>query len=116
MIRGRQGRIGLTGMSLSTFLDLVWTEIWDDCSPMADRAQYRRVMKELFLEGKDPHEVWYETYDQKGKKVRKRLSDAPSEQGGAIPRSALEEGRAMRERAIEAARKARERAENKEIE
>jgi hypothetical protein len=102
-------------MPLDRFLDLVWLEIWDDCSAMGDRGQYRRVMKELFLEGKNPHEVWYETYDDKGKKIRKRLDETPPE-GGAVPKSALEEGRAMRERAIEAARKAREQAENKETE
>lgn len=103
-------------MPLDRFLDLVWVEIWDDCSAMADRGQYRRVMKQLFLDGTPPNEIWYETFDEKGKKVRKRLSDAPTETGGTVPRSALEEGRAMRERAIEAARKAKERAENKEME
>lgn len=103
-------------MSLERFLDLVWVEIWDDCSAMSDRGQYRRVMKQLFLDGTPPHDIWYESYDEKGKKVRKRLSDTPSDAGGSVPRSALEEGRAMRERAIEAARKAREKAENKEIE
>lgn len=116
MIRGRQGRAGLNGMSLSTFLDLVWTEIWDDCSPMGDRSQHRRVMKELFIEGKNPHDVWYETYDDKGKKVRKRLDDVPAEVGGVIPQTALEQARAMRDRAIEASRKAREEAEKKKVE
>lgn len=116
MIRGRQGRTGLRDMPLHTFLDLVWTEIWDDCAPMGDQGQYRRIMKELFLEGKNPHEIWYDTHDDKGKKIRKRLSDVPTETGGVIPKSAMQEAREMRDRAIEAARRAREQAENKETE
>lgn len=103
-------------MPLDRFLDLVWVEIWDDCSAMSDRGQYRRVMKQLFLDGTPPNEIWYEGYDEKGKKVRKRLSDTPTETGGQMPKSALEEGRAMRQRAIEAAQRVREKAENKEME
>jgi hypothetical protein len=103
-------------MSLATFLDLVWMEIWDDCAPMGDQFQYRRIMKELFLDGVPPHDIWYDTHDDKGKKIRKRLSEAPSAEGGAIPKDALQQAREMRERAIEAARKAREQAENKETE
>lgn len=95
-------------MSLSTFLDLVWTEIWDDANPMGDRSQYRRIMRELFLEGKPPHEIWYETTDAKGKKINKRLSEAPSAEPGVIPKSAMDQAREMRQRAIEAARKAKE--------
>lgn len=113
MVRGRQGRIGLTGMSLSTFLDLVWTEIWDDAPSMGDRGQYRRVMKQLFLDGTAAHDIWYDTYDDKGKKIRKRLDDVPAETGGEIPKSAKEQMEEMRQRALEAAAR---RAEAKESE
>ena len=95
-------------MSLATFLDLIWTEIWDDANPMGDRSQYRRIMKELFLEGKDPHEIWYDTTDAKGKKIKKRLSEGPTGEPGVIPKSAMDQAREMRQAAIEAARKAKE--------
>jgi hypothetical protein len=100
-------------MPLATFCDLVWVEIYDDVSPMGDRAQYRRIVKELFLEGKDPSEIWIETTDAKGKKVRKPLAQASAESGpgGAIPRDALSEARRWRDRAIAAAEKARQQAE-----
>jgi hypothetical protein len=65
-------------MNLETFCDLVWSEIWDDCAPMGDQAQYREIVKQLFLDGKDPYEIWFETTDAKGKKKRQRLAQAPS--------------------------------------
>jgi hypothetical protein len=69
-------------MSLATFCDLVWVEIWDDVGPMSDHTQYRRIVTELFIEGKDPYDITYETtvYDKKGKakQVVKRLSEMPS--------------------------------------
>lgn len=83
IIRGRQGRLGLQGMSLATFCDVVWVEIWDDYGPMSDHITYRRIVTELFVEGKEPFEITYEvtTYDKKGKakQVTKRLSDSPSQ-------------------------------------
>lgn len=80
VLRGRlalQGR-SLRGMSLETFCDIVWAEIWDDCSPMGDQGQYRSIVSQMFLEGKDPHDIWFETTDGKGKKKRQRLADAPA--------------------------------------
>lgn len=82
ILRGRQGRLGLRGMSLAAFCDVVWVEIWDDFGPMSDHITYRRIVTELFIDGKEPYEITYETtvYDKKGKskQVTKRLSDAPS--------------------------------------
>lgn len=69
-------------MSLATFCDVVWVEIWDDCGPMGDHQQYRRIVTELFIEGKDAYDIFYETteYDRKGKphKKMKRLADQRS--------------------------------------
>jgi hypothetical protein len=103
IIRGRQGRQGLRGMSLSTFLDLVWVEIYDDAPLMGDRQQYRQIMREMFIDGKDPYDIWYT--DSKGK--RKRLSSSPADSGAPVPKTALENAEAWREMAIKA-REARE--------
>lgn len=84
MIRGRLsiGRGGLDGLTLSEFCDIAWVELWDDCGPMGDHHQYRRIITELFIEGKDAYDIFYEVteYDKKGKshKKMKRLSDSPS--------------------------------------
>jgi hypothetical protein len=86
LVRGRQGRMGLREMSLSTFCDIVWVEIWDDVGAMGDRAQYHRIIEELFLEGKDPYDITYETTEYKNGKsveVTRRLSEAPSKAGRA---------------------------------
>lgn len=72
-------------MSLSTFLDLVWTEIWDDCSAMSDRVQYRQIMKELFLDGTDPFNIFYT--DSNGKK--QRLAKSPMPADGVVPKDQL---------------------------
>lgn len=65
-------------MSLATFCDIVMAEIWDDCGAMADQVQYHSIVTQMFVEGKDPSDIWYETTDAKGKKKMKRLSeDAP---------------------------------------
>ena len=86
-------------MSLSTFCDLVWTEIWDDCPAMGDQGQYRRVMRELFLEGKDPSNIYIT--DSKGRK--KPLGD-PAEPGSvATPADAADQLAKMRQAALEAA-------------
>lgn len=65
-------------MSLSTFCDLVWLEIWDDCSPMGDQHEYREIVHKLFIEGIPPWEIFYDGYDAKGKKVKKRLGERPT--------------------------------------
>ena len=73
-------------MSLADFCDLVWLEIWNDCSPMGDLSEYRRIVTELFIDGKDPHDITYEVtdYDGKGKPVKKmkRLSDTRGSKHG----------------------------------
>lgn len=60
-------------MSLQTFCDIVWAEVWDDCPPMGDQTQYRDIMYRLFIKGDPPHTITYK--DAKGK--LRRLSDAP---------------------------------------
>lgn len=82
ILRGRQGRLGLRDMSLAVFCDITWVEIWDDFGPMSDHITYRRIVTELFVEGKEPYEITYEVtvHDKKGKPHQKlkRLSDSPS--------------------------------------
>lgn len=83
MIRGRILRGGgARNLSLSMLCDIAWVEIYDDCSPMGDSHQYRRIVTELFIDGKDPFEIFYEVteYDKKGKpkKKQRRLADAPT--------------------------------------
>ena len=52
-------------MSLSTLLDIVWTELWDDISPMGDRSRYHKILIELFVEGKDPYDITWKDHDGK---------------------------------------------------
>lgn len=95
-MRGRQGRHGLAGVSLSAFLDMVWAEIYDDVGAMSDRYQYRDIVVKLFLKGEDPHNIWIT--DSKGKKTR--MSANPRQRG---TKSELDALRALREQAIELA-------------
>lgn len=82
MIRGRFALAGRTRISLSDYCDVVWLEIWDDCSPMGDTHQYRRIVTELFIDGKDAYDIFYEVteHDKKGRprKKVKRLAASPS--------------------------------------
>ena len=87
-------------MSLSTFLDLVWVEIYDDCSPMGDRHQYREIVTKLFMLGEDPHNIWVTQPDGK----KKRLSDTPRNK---TTKADLDQLRLLQEQAISLA-KARE--------
>lgn len=94
IIRGRHR--GLHGVTFADFLDLVWVEIWDDCSPMGDVSQYREIVTKLFIEGMEPWRITYTTTDKKGKKVTKRLGDRP--EGGrsfAPSKSMMEQARAL---------------------
>ena len=52
-------------MTLSTLCDLIWVEIWDDCSPMANQATYRDIMVRLFLKGESPSSITYKGSDGK---------------------------------------------------
>lgn len=70
---------------------MVWVEIYDDAPAMGDRYQYRQVMKELFIEGKDASEIYYTDSDGK----RQPLSERPSD-SNVVPQSAIEKMRAMR--------------------
>jgi hypothetical protein len=95
VIRGRQGRSGLRGMSLSTFCDLAWLELWDDCPALGDLSQYREVIEQIFLQGKPPTEVMWTDHDGK----QRPLGEAPkSDQLGSIPQTAIDEARALHQR------------------
>lgn len=85
-------------MTFETFLDVVWAEIYDDCPPMGDHAEYRRIVTELFVEGKQPNQITYK--DAKGK--TQRLANAQTEIGKAIPKNALSEARKIAEQLREA--------------
>lgn len=65
-------------MSLSTFCDLVWAEIWDDCPPMGDQNLYRELMIRLIINGEDPEKITW--VDSDGK--TQRLSSGPARKGG----------------------------------
>lgn len=82
------------------FLDKVWVEIYDDVSPMGDKNQYRDIVTALFIEGKDPHDIWITQPDGK----KKRLSDTPRHK---TTKADLDGLRALQNQAIELA-KARE--------
>lgn len=68
-------------MTLETFCDLVWAEIWDDCPPLGDQARYRDIMTRLFIDGDDPEQITW--VDDDGK--THRLSDGPRRPKGAKP-------------------------------
>lgn len=72
-MRGRLGRDGFRGLSISSFLDLVWTEIWDDAPVMGDRAQHREIVHKLFIQGIPAWQITYK--DHKGR--LKHLSSKP---------------------------------------
>jgi hypothetical protein len=55
-------------MSLATWCDLTWAEIWDDCPPMGDRVRYRDIMVRLIIDGDDPVNITW--VDEKGKTHR----------------------------------------------
>lgn len=86
-------------MPLCAFLDIVWAEVWDDCGPMSDQTQYRSIVTQLFLEGKDPTQVTYTVTDAKGKTKVKRLSEGQPLQYGVAPAaSEMAKARDMYER------------------
>lgn len=80
VIRGRQGRQGFNGMSFSTFLDIAWAELWDDVSPMADRSRWHMIVKELFVDGKDPYDITWRDHDNKLQRLAPSRSVAPDGQ------------------------------------
>lgn len=92
MVRGRLGR-DWRRTPFSDFLDALWADVWNDCPPLGDHAQYHEIITKLLIDGTPPHEITYK--DAKGKTVT--LAPGPNSAGGvALTR---EEGRAMMERA-----------------
>lgn len=71
-------------MTLETFCDLVWTEIYDDCPALGDRVRYRDIMERVFIDGDDPSQITW--VDDDGK--THRLSDGPKRPKGAKPSKA----------------------------
>lgn len=80
-------------LSFELFLSVIWAEIYDDCPPMGDHAEYRRIVTELFIEGKPAHKITYK--DAKGK--TQRLADAKPQIGQAVPKNTLSEARKIAE-------------------
>lgn len=68
-------------MTLETFCDLVWAEIWDDCPALGDRTRYREIMERLFIDGDAPENITW--VDDDGK--THRLSDGPKRPKGSKP-------------------------------
>jgi hypothetical protein len=85
-------------MTLSTFCDIVWAEIWDDCSPMGDQAKYRDIVYRLFIKGDDPATITYK--DSKGK--TRRLTDRSPDITAPTPKDKLEAARALYEQVRQA--------------
>lgn len=86
-------------MTLSTFCDIVWMEIWDDCSAMGDQSQYREIVTKLFIEGVPTWDITFDGYDDKGKKIKKRLAPKPPGAGtGVTPADAIARARSLAEK------------------
>ena len=95
MIRGRQGARGIYGLSFSTFLDIAWATLWDDVSPMADRARWHQIRQELFVEGKDPYDITWKDHDGK----LQRLADTRQVTSDGKPaKSAMDQAREWQEK------------------
>ena len=92
-------------MTLQTFCDIVWQEIWDDVGPMGDQSLYRDIVIKLFIDGMEPHQITWK--DHEGK--TQRLSD--SNKGGSTSgpsKSQMDTARALHERLREAKAAAKE--------
>ena len=94
VLRGRQGRAGFRAMSLATWCDLTWAEIWDDCPPMGDRVRYRDIMVRVIIDGDDPVNITW--VDEKGK--THRLSNESSRKGAAPSKQEFSQLAALQER------------------
>lgn len=81
-------------MTLETFCDLVWAEIWDDCPPLGDQARYRDIMVRLFIDGDEPDQITW--VDDKGK--THRLSDTKAPSGGKASKADMAKLAEMHER------------------
>lgn len=68
-------------MTLATLCDIIWAEIWDDCPPLGNHAQYREIMHRYFIVGEDPSKITWKDADGK----THRLSDGPKRAPGTGP-------------------------------
>ncbi len=79
-------------MSLQTFCDIVWAEIWDDCPPMGDQSKYRDIMFRLIIKGESPHTITYK--DAKGK-IRRLAEPGEADLSRPLPKSQMDAARAL---------------------
>lgn len=105
VLKGRQGRAGFRNMTLETFCDIVWAEIWDDCPPLGDQAQYRDIMVRLFIDGEEPRNITWK--DAQGK-THRLTEPQPGRLGGKPNKATMDEARALHERLKAARAQARE--------
>lgn len=87
-------------MSLSTFCDLVWAEIWDDAPPLGDQGLYRDIMIRLFIDGDEPHKITWTDSDGKTQRLTNQRGRGTSR---GPSKSALDEARALHQQ-LKAAR------------
>lgn len=52
-------------MTLGELCDLIWVEIWDNCSAMADLNTYHDIVTRLFIKGERPSSITYKGADGK---------------------------------------------------
>lgn len=79
-------------MTLSTFCDIVWAEIWDDCPALGDQAQYREVMVRLIIDGDDPATI---TWTDHAGKTRRLTEPQPGRVRGRPSIEALDKLREL---------------------
>lgn len=89
-------------MTLSTLCDLIWVEIWDDCSPMANQATYRDIMVRLFLKGENPASITYKGSDGKTHRLAAPGTIAPSKDRMSEARQLYEQIKAAKTQAVDA--------------
>lgn len=87
-------------MSLSTFCDLVWAEIWDDSPPLGDQSLYRDIMIRLFIDGDEPHTI---TWVDSNGKTQRLTSQRGHGTARAPSKQMLDQARALHEQ-LKAAR------------
>lgn len=89
-------------MTLSTLCDLIWVEIWDDCSPMANQATYRDIMVRLFLKGEPPSSITYKGADGKTHRLAPPGSSSPSRSDVSAARALYDQINAAKAKAKDA--------------
>lgn len=85
-------------MALSTFCDIIWAEIWDDCSPMGNQSQYRDIMFRLFIKGDEPGSITYKDADGKLRNLAQRKPDISA----PTPKDLFDEARRLHEQVMQA--------------